>query len=71
MESSEYLQKIGANITRIRKEKGLTSNELGLLCEIEKSNLIPIEKGRINVTVVTLKRIADALGVEVVEFFEN
>jgi transcriptional regulator with XRE-family HTH domain len=31
---------------------------------MEKSNIIPIEKGRINVTIATLKRIGDALGVD-------
>ena len=64
MKESEYLINIGKNITRIRKEKNLTSKELGYGCDIEKSNLIPIEKGRINVTIATLVRIAKALNVD-------
>jgi transcriptional regulator with XRE-family HTH domain len=36
---------------------------------MEKSNLIPIEKGRINATAITLLKIAKALGVEVKELF--
>jgi transcriptional regulator with XRE-family HTH domain len=64
MKESEYLINIGKNITRIRKEKNLTSKELGYSCDIEKSNLIPIEKGRINVTIATLVKIAKALNVD-------
>lgn len=70
MNEKDYLKKIGANITAYRKLKGLTSKELGLECDIEKSNLIPIEKGRINVTVLTLYKIAKALDIEVKALFE-
>jgi len=66
---SEYLISIGKNITRIRKEKGLTIQELGFRCDIEKSYLIPIEKGRVNVTALTILKIANALEVEPQEFF--
>ena len=37
---------------------------------MEKSNLISIEKDRINVTVSTLLKIANVLEVEVGEFFQ-
>jgi len=37
---------------------------------MEKSNLSAIENGRQNPSSLTLKKIADALHVKVVEFFE-
>jgi transcriptional regulator with XRE-family HTH domain len=70
MTPAEYLILIGNNISKIRKKKGLTSKELGYRCDIEKSNLINIEKGRINVTANTLLKLANALEVEVMEFFK-
>jgi repressor LexA len=70
LNEQDYLKQIGKNITKYRKLKGITSNELGYLCDIEKSNLIPIEKGRINATAITLKKIADALNIEVKQLFE-
>ena len=70
MKSAEYLVLIGNNISKIRKKNELTSKELGLRCDIEKSNLINIEKGRINVTANTLLKLANALEVNVKEFFE-
>lgn len=63
MEDKDYLKLIGENITRIRKEKNLSTNEFASLCDMEKSNLIPIEKGRINVTINTLIKIAKVLEV--------
>jgi len=63
MDKKDYLIIIGKNITEIRKRQGLSTNKLANLCEIEKSNLIPIEKGRINVTIKTLIKISEALNV--------
>jgi transcriptional regulator with XRE-family HTH domain len=65
-----YRKNIGENIRRIRKQRSLTLKELADTVEIEKSNLIPIEKGRVNVTISTLYKLAKALNVEVKEFFE-
>lgn len=70
MTEEEYLISIGKNISAIRKKQGLTVKELGFRCDIEKSNLIPIEKGRGNVTALTLYKIAAALEVDVKDFFE-
>ncbi len=70
MTEKEYLAKIGANINQFRKKRGITINELALRCEVEKSNLIPILKGRNNVTFKTLYKVAVALEVDVKEFLK-
>lgn len=70
MTEEEYLILIGKNIASIRKKNGLTLEELGFRCDIEKTNLSPIEKGRGNVTALTLFKIANAMGVDVKAFFE-
>ena len=70
MKEEEFLKLIGENITKHRKQLGFTSNELALRCEMEKSNLIAIEKGRRNVTVKNLLKIAKELNCEVKDFFE-
>ena len=67
MKTEIYLKRIGENIIRLRKEKKLTSKELGYMCDIDKSALIHIEKGRINVTIKTLVKISDALDVSVID----
>ena len=70
MRENVFLKKIGDNIARIRANGGLSLTELGNMCGIKKSNLIPIEKGRQNITLLTLYKIAGALGVQVKEIFE-
>jgi len=61
---------IGKNISRLIRTNNLS--QLGICAEIkmEKSNLSSIENGRQNATTLTLKKIAEAIGVEVKEFFE-
>ncbi len=49
------------------KEKNLSSLELSFLCEMEKPNLIRIEKGRTNPTIKTLLKICKALQVDLKE----
>ncbi|HTA83985.1 MAG TPA: helix-turn-helix transcriptional regulator [Bacteroidia bacterium] len=71
MTEREYLILIGKNITKIRKQRGITSKELGYQCDMEKSNLIPIEKGRINTTIGTLIKIAKALDVDIADFLKR
>lgn len=71
MKENECLILIGKNISRIRKEQLITIKELGFRCDIEKSNLIPIEKGRINVTIKTLVKICNALDIELKELLKS
>lgn len=71
MKENECLILIGKNISRIRKEQLITIKELGFRCDIEKSNLIPIEKGRINVTIKTLVKICNALDIDLQDLLKS
>lgn len=70
MKEKDFYIRVGSNIARIRKQKGMTVQKLAEECDIEKSNLIPIEKGRINTTLSTINKLAIALGVNAKEFFD-
>lgn len=61
---------IGANIKKLRKEKGLTQKQLGELCGMADSAIRRYESDRGNPTEKTLMRIASALSVprEVLSF---
>ena len=71
MKENECLILIGKNISRIRKEQLITIKELGFRCDIEKSNLIPIEKGRVNVTIKTLVKICNALDIDLKDLLKS
>lgn len=55
------LKKIGKNIAILRKQRGLTQEDLCGLAEIDRSYLSEIENGKMNVTVKSLVMIAKAL----------
>lgn len=62
--------KIGKNIKRIRKEKGLTQKALGELCGINEANIRKYENDKQNPKLETARKIATALGVDVWELIE-
>jgi len=66
----EYLHSVGRNIAKLRKKNGYSQLDVCAKIQMEKSNLSSIENGRQNFTALTLKRIADAIGVEVHQFFQ-
>lgn len=66
----KYLYLVGRNIAKLRRVKGFSQLDVCALIQMEKSNLSSIENGRQNFTTLTLLRIAEAIGVEVKEFFE-
>jgi transcriptional regulator with XRE-family HTH domain len=67
------LKKLGARIAKVRKEKGLTqenlSDEIGLECD--KANISMIESGLRNLTISSLQKIAKALKISLSELFKG
>ncbi|MFH4963694.1 helix-turn-helix transcriptional regulator [Gaetbulibacter sp. M235] len=64
-----YLYTIGRNIARLRKQNKFSQLDVCAEIKMEKSNLSAIENGRQNASILTLKRIADTIGVDVGDFF--
>ena len=63
-------RKLGSKIKEIRKLRNLTQEQLSELILIEPASLCAIENGRAFPSLVTLERLAKALEVEPVRFFE-
>lgn len=66
-----YLIRLGKHISELRKAKGITQVELGLRCDIEKPNMNRIEKGGTNPTILTLKKIAKELDINLSELLKG
>lgn len=62
---------VGQNIRAIRKERGLTQNQLGELCGIKEANIRKYELGKANPKIETIEKIAKALGVPIVKIKED
>ena len=54
---------VGRNLSRIRRSKGLTQEQLEELSGFSQQYLSGLERGRRNPTIVTLYELAQALGV--------
>ncbi|MCG6189112.1 helix-turn-helix domain-containing protein [Maribellus maritimus] len=70
MEKEDFLKKIGKNIVRLREKKGLRQIDLAIELDIDDSSLRRIESGRTNPTILTLKKIADVLEVNLSEIVD-
>lgn len=57
------------NLRRLRVKQGLAQEALAVDAEIDRTYVSRLERGMENPTVVVLGRLAQALGVEIVEFF--
>ena len=63
--------RIGKEISRIRKEKDISQEDLALDCYIDRSNLAEIEKGKANPSLKVLCKIAKGLNIQLCQLFIN
>lgn len=61
---------IGQNIRRLRLERGLSQEQLALQAQVNRGYTGAIERGERRVSVATLAKLAQALGVELSKLFE-
>lgn len=64
LSKDEYLLRLGEHISAIRKSKNLTLRELAERCTLDFSGIGKIEKGKKNISVMTLVELASGLGVQ-------
>lgn len=68
MKKSLHLIKLGNQIRDIRKDKGLSQEQLALQAEVDRSYVGGIERGERNVSFLTLVKIAECLGCDIASF---
>ena len=69
--SDKILHRLGLHIREIRKQAGISQENLGFLCGLHRTYIGAIERGERNPTVLTLEKIANALKVRVGDFFSE
>jgi len=60
-------RQVGANVRRLRDERGLSQEKLGFEAELDRTYISGVERGVRNPTVTVLQKIAKALRVEPAE----
>ena len=58
-------RRVGRNVRRLRKERGLSQEELGFEAELHRTYISGVERGIRNPTVLVLEQIAIALSTPV------
>ena len=65
----EFLKRLGKRIRFLRKRRGYTQIELADAIGLNYVHYGDIERGKCNASILTLKKVADGLGVEMYELF--
>lgn len=61
------LEIIGKNIAKLRKDKGITQEDLSGMAEVDRGFISNIESGKVNVSIKTLVVIAKCLETSLAE----
>lgn len=63
-------KEFGERIVQLRKAKGLSQDELAYRCNIHRAYMGTIERGEKSVTLNTIEKICNGLGITLKELFE-
>lgn len=66
-----FLAEVGRRIAILRVKKGLTQEEFAELANLNKNFLGNIELGKQTPTIITIKKITNALNITISEFFND
>ncbi len=67
---SEGIKSFGVRLREVRKEKGISQENLAFKADLELSQISRIERGIINTSLSQILTIAEALEIDVKELFE-
>ncbi len=64
-ESEEAIlqQAFGARLREVRKQKGFSQESLALACGLDRTYIGGVERGKRNISLINIHKIASALGV--------
>ena len=65
-----FLEKFGARLKQLRKQRGITQAQLGFEANIEISQISRIERGLINTTIMNAQTIAKILEIPIKDLFD-
>lgn len=60
----------GERLKAFRKEKGLSQEDLGFKSSLHRTYISEVERGRRNISIVNIAKIAKALDLSIKEFFD-
>ena len=70
MEVSMIQEKVGQRIRKLRRQLGISQEELASRANLDRTYITSVERGKRNISVVNLEKLANALGVSLKTFFD-
>ncbi len=67
----DFLKWFGSRLREIRHKKGLSQEELAELAGIDRTYVGGVERGERNLSILSVKRFSDALGINVSNLFDD
>ncbi|MBS1258968.1 MAG: hypothetical protein MAG551_02032 [Candidatus Scalindua arabica] len=67
----QFLLKIGLAIKEFRLQKELSQEKLAFKCDLDRTYIGSVERGERNISVLNLKKIADALDIKISQLFSE
>jgi len=67
----KFLKKLGENVRKYREQKEYSQEELAYQAGLDRTYISGIERGERNISVITLKKISDALKTDLLKFFNG
>ena len=64
------MEKFAAHLVKTRKAKGVSQRELSTLCDVDYGKISKIENNKANLTLTTLFKIAEGLGIHTKELLD-
>ena len=62
-------EKVGQRIKELRKKQGLSQEEFAFKCELDRTYITSLERGKRNISLINLEKIAKAFNMTLSEFF--
>lgn len=70
-EKDIFLKKFGNHVRKIREGKGLSIREIELNTNVRRAFISEVENGKVNFTFYSIKKLADALEVDIDDLFKG
>lgn len=70
-DTGEFQKQIGIRVRELRTERDISQEAFADLCSLHRTHMSLLERGRVNITMNTLKMILDALEITASDFFRG
>lgn len=69
--AADFQKRLGARVREIRTARGYSQESFAEACELHRTHVSLLERGRINITVNTARQIAHVLEISLSELFRG